>query len=195
MAPWSGRGGSGSGSLTAMARRLSPPPPPPSGRSGSRTSAGSRPSTPPRPRRASRTWCPPLAPQHSRRTARQRWAARFRRPQTKLVQGWPKLWANFRALVGIFSHTVGSSRAIGANPAQFSFQDRPNRFAEAADGHGARPLISARAPLSVSHREFNFEIKVRLRAGRSKGCGQQCSAPRPGGRRGLGLRRLRVLQR
>ena len=40
---------------------------------------------------------------------------------TKIVQGWPKLWANFRALIGIFSQIIGPSLAIWANPVQFSF--------------------------------------------------------------------------
>jgi hypothetical protein len=40
---------------------------------------------------------------------------------TKIVQGWPKLWADFRALTGIFSQSVGPSLAIWANPVQFSF--------------------------------------------------------------------------
>ena len=35
------------------------------------------------------------------------------------VQGRPKLWANFRALIGIFSQTVGPSLAIWANLVQF----------------------------------------------------------------------------
>jgi hypothetical protein len=40
-------------------------------------------------------------------------------PVTKIVQGWPKLWANFRALIGFFSQTVGPSLAIWVNPVQF----------------------------------------------------------------------------
>jgi hypothetical protein len=40
----------------------------------------------------------------------------------KIAQGWPKLWANFKALVGIFSQSVGPSLAIWANPVQFSFR-------------------------------------------------------------------------
>jgi hypothetical protein len=39
---------------------------------------------------------------------------------TKIAQGWPKLWANFRALIGIFSQRIGPSLAIWANPVQFS---------------------------------------------------------------------------
>jgi hypothetical protein len=38
----------------------------------------------------------------------------------KVVQGWPKFWANFRALIGIFSQSVGPSLTIWANPVQFS---------------------------------------------------------------------------
>ena len=40
---------------------------------------------------------------------------------TKVVQGCPKLWADFRARIGIFSQSVGPSLAIWANPVQFSF--------------------------------------------------------------------------
>jgi hypothetical protein len=36
--------------------------------------------------------------------------------ETNLVQGWPKLWANFKALIGIFSQIVGPSLAIWTNP-------------------------------------------------------------------------------
>ena len=42
--------------------------------------------------------------------------------ETKAVQGWPKLWANFRALIEISSQSVGPSFAIWANPGQFSLQ-------------------------------------------------------------------------
>jgi hypothetical protein len=49
-------------------------------------------------------------------------AADRRAPRlTKVGPGRPKLWANFRALVGILSQIVGPSLAIWANPAQFSF--------------------------------------------------------------------------
>ena len=41
--------------------------------------------------------------------------------QTEIGQGWPKFWANFRTLVGIFSQIVGPSLAIWANPVQFLF--------------------------------------------------------------------------
>jgi hypothetical protein len=44
------------------------------------------------------------------------------RPRTKIVQGWPKLWANFRALIVIFSQSVGPSLAMWANPVQFSLR-------------------------------------------------------------------------
>ena len=40
-------------------------------------------------------------------------------PLTKIAQGWPKLWANVKALVGIYSQNVGPSLAIWANPVQF----------------------------------------------------------------------------
>jgi hypothetical protein len=38
---------------------------------------------------------------------------------TKIVQGWPKLWAKFTDLIGIFSQSVGPNLAISANPVQF----------------------------------------------------------------------------
>jgi hypothetical protein len=41
--------------------------------------------------------------------------------------GWPTLWANFRALIGIFSQSVGPSLAIWANPVQFSLNCSPAR--------------------------------------------------------------------
>jgi hypothetical protein len=44
------------------------------------------------------------------------------RAKTKIVQGWPKLWANFRALINIFSQSVGPSLAIWANPVQFTLK-------------------------------------------------------------------------
>ena len=44
------------------------------------------------------------------------------RRRTKIVQGSPKLWANFRALIGIFSQSVEPSLAIWVNPVQFSFR-------------------------------------------------------------------------
>jgi hypothetical protein len=40
---------------------------------------------------------------------------------TKIVQGWPKLWANFRARIGIFSQSVGPSLTIWANPIKILF--------------------------------------------------------------------------
>ena len=50
--------------------------------------------------------------------------ARAAHAVTKIVQGWPKSWANFEALIGIFSQSVGPSLAIWANPVQFSFVGR-----------------------------------------------------------------------
>ena len=44
------------------------------------------------------------------------------RTETKIAQGWPELWADFRELIGIFSQTVGPSLAIWANPVQFPFR-------------------------------------------------------------------------
>ena len=55
---------------------------------------------------------------------------------TIIVQGRPKLRANFRALVGIFSQSVGPSLAIWANPVQFSLGER---------GELRRPCQAARA--------------------------------------------------
>ena len=37
---------------------------------------------------------------------------------TNIVQGWPKFWGNFKALIGIFSQIVGPSLTIWANPEQ-----------------------------------------------------------------------------
>ena len=59
-------------------------------------------------------------------------------PVTKIVQGWPKLWANFRALIGIFSQTFGPSLAIWANPVQFSLVLSEVRHNHAADAIEAR---------------------------------------------------------
>jgi hypothetical protein len=39
--------------------------------------------------------------------------------KTKIVQAGPKLWANFRDLIGIFNQSVGPSLAIWATPVQF----------------------------------------------------------------------------
>ena len=43
--------------------------------------------------------------------------------ETKIVQGLPKLWANFRDLIGIFSQSVRPSRAIWTNRVQFSLDE------------------------------------------------------------------------
>ena len=34
----------------------------------------------------------------------------------KMVQGWPKLWTNFKVLIGIFNQSAGPSLAIWAHP-------------------------------------------------------------------------------
>jgi hypothetical protein len=39
---------------------------------------------------------------------------------TKIVQGRPRLWANFTALIGMFCQSVGPGLVIWANPVQFS---------------------------------------------------------------------------
>jgi hypothetical protein len=57
------------------------------------------------------------------------------RPLTKIVQGWPKFWANFRALIGIFSQSVGPSLAIWANPVKFSFLARRTPADPCAEWH------------------------------------------------------------
>jgi hypothetical protein len=44
---------------------------------------------------------------------------------TKIAQGRPKLWAKFKALIGIYSQSVGQSLAIWANPVQFSLEASP----------------------------------------------------------------------
>ena len=51
-------------------------------------------------------------------------------PLTKIVQGWPQLWANSRALIGIFGQSVGPSLAIWANPVQCSFKGEPSDLLE-----------------------------------------------------------------
>jgi hypothetical protein len=45
---------------------------------------------------------------------------------TRIVQDWPKLWANFKTLIWIFSQSVGPSLAIWANPVRFSFMCLPS---------------------------------------------------------------------
>ena len=35
----------------------------------------------------------------------------------KIVQGWPKLWPKFKALIGIFSQSVGAVGRVGPTPA------------------------------------------------------------------------------
>jgi hypothetical protein len=49
-------------------------------------------------------------------------------PVTKIVKGWPKLWANFRVLLGIFGQSVGPSLTIWANPVQFSLPPIPAQY-------------------------------------------------------------------
>ena len=44
----------------------------------------------------------------------------LREQAMKIVQGWPKMRVNFKALIWIFSQSVGPSLAIWADPVQFS---------------------------------------------------------------------------
>jgi hypothetical protein len=88
-----------------------------------------------------RTW--PLAQSTPRRGAGTRSPRTY--PRTKIAQSWPKLWANFRALIGIFSQSVGPSLAIWANPVQLSLRAvwslscRPLCFIGDAPCNGQRP--------------------------------------------------------
>ena len=54
--------------------------------------------------------------------------------KTKIAQDWPKLRANFRALIWIFSQSVGPSLASWANPVQFSFKLRALNIAPPEKG-------------------------------------------------------------
>jgi hypothetical protein len=69
---------------------------------------------------------------------------------TKIVQGWPKLWANFKALIGIFSQRVGPSLAIWANHVQFSFAGRGSAQAlpppRGAPARGSKYINPIRGP-------------------------------------------------
>jgi hypothetical protein len=68
------------------------------------------------------------------------------RNRTKIVQGWSKLLANFKALIGIFSQSVGPSLAIWANPVQFSFSSprRPRRSVPTRLVEGSRTYVAGR---------------------------------------------------
>jgi hypothetical protein len=46
------------------------------------------------------------------------------RAETYIAQGRPKLWVNFKALIGICTQNFGPSLAIWVNPAQFSCKGR-----------------------------------------------------------------------
>jgi hypothetical protein len=71
---------------------------------------------------------------------------------TKTVQGWPKLWANFKALVGVFSQSVGPSLAVWANSVQLSVYDSdwpqpiPERI-DAIRGCGGAGVRGSHRPL------------------------------------------------
>ena len=61
--------------------------------------------------------------------------------ETKIVQGWPKLWANYRALIGIFSQFSGPSLVIWANPVQLSLREPDHAGAEQAAGPRPPALV------------------------------------------------------
>jgi hypothetical protein len=71
---------------------------------------------------------------------------------TKIVQGWPKLWANFRDSIGIFSQSVGPSLAIWANPVQFSLFRRGRRSLSTAVSHGSLQHDTAQDAARWQHR-------------------------------------------
>ena len=51
----------------------------------------------------------------------------------KIAQGWPRLWANFRALTGIFSQSAGPSLASRANPVRSSSRSCEDALASLSD--------------------------------------------------------------
>ena len=64
--------------------------------------------------------------QRASRSARQASACGPRRVglNHEIAQGWIKLWASIRALIGILRHSVVPSLAIRANVVQFSIMSR-----------------------------------------------------------------------
>jgi hypothetical protein len=79
--------------------------------------------------------CPPLRPP--------------RAPKTKMVQGWRKLWVNFRYLIGIFSQNAGSTCEFWVNPVDFTLDNWAERSPTAAGGLERREL-GARAPRATA---------------------------------------------
>jgi hypothetical protein len=78
------------------------------------------------------------------RGAREPRERQHRAAYTIFLHCWPKLfWANFRALTGIFSQTVGPSLTIWANPVQFWFQTWP--------APPAMAMPRARSPCAVTN--------------------------------------------
>jgi hypothetical protein len=59
------------------------------------------------------------------------------RAATKVAQGWSKLWANFRALIGIFSQSIKfwPSLAIFGHPIYRQFSIADDRGLTAANNH------------------------------------------------------------
>jgi hypothetical protein len=56
-------------------------------------------------------------------------AANVARQETKSVQGWPKLWGNFRDLIGIFSQSVGPNPQFGPTLCSFRFRAPADPYA------------------------------------------------------------------
>jgi hypothetical protein len=84
--------------------------------------------------------------------------------RTKIVQGWPKLWANFRPLIGIFSQSVGPSLTIWANPVQFSFRMPPSSRPPRRRTGSARPGAGGRrAPAGPAARATRRPTRRRWR--------------------------------
>jgi LSD1 subclass zinc finger protein len=110
---------------------------------------------------------------------------------TKTAQGWPKLWANFRALIGISSQSVGPSLASWANPVQCSGRrrsaltprarphDRSWRAATAtAEGAAALAFFSLRSSLSLLPAAVVSPVPP---WGRCATCRARVRTPRPPG--------------
>jgi hypothetical protein len=75
--------------------------------------------------------------------------------QTKIIEDWPKLSANFRALIGVFSQTSGPSLPIWANPVQFRYSGTQCRA-----GAGARTVLD--------HRKVQAQLIPRLHTPRHR---------------------------
>ena len=78
--------------------------------------------------------------------------------------GWPKLWANFRELIAIFSQSVGPSLAIWANHVQFSSGD----FGDLRPARGEKDAL-VRAVRAGARRGGAVEV-----AGPGQAQGERC---------------------